>query len=70
MIAYAVSRMKADGIVLSGDAETAGIGAMTDARMASFHARMVRAGVLRTGADIRKAYTLAFVNRGLGLPRR
>ena len=70
MIAYAVARMKADGIVLSGDAETAGIGAMTDARMASFYARMVRAGVLRAGLDIKRAYTLAFVNRGLGLPRR
>jgi hypothetical protein len=31
---------------------------------------MVRAGVLRAGLDIKRAYTLAFVNRGLGLPRR
>jgi hypothetical protein len=37
-------------IVDSGDALTLGIGAMTDARMASFFDKMVRAGVVKPTA--------------------
>jgi NitT/TauT family transport system substrate-binding protein len=31
---------------------------------------MVRAGVVRPGIDFRKAYTLRFVNKGVGLDLR
>ena len=44
-----------------------GIGAMTDARMESFYGKMVKAGVVKDGIDIKKAYTLDFVNKGVGL---
>lgn len=66
LIAFSVERMRQDGIVDSGEARTLGIGAMTDARFASFYAKMVKAGVARPGLDIRLAYTLDFVNRGVG----
>jgi NitT/TauT family transport system substrate-binding protein len=66
LIAYSTAKMREHGIVDSGDALTAGIGAMTDARFASFYARMVKAGVAKPGLDIGRAYSLAFVNKGVG----
>jgi NitT/TauT family transport system substrate-binding protein len=62
--------MKEYGIVDSGDTLRDGIGAMTDARAASFFDKMVRAGVVRTGIDFREAYTLRFVNKGVGVDLR
>jgi NitT/TauT family transport system substrate-binding protein len=70
LLAYSVEAMKRYGIVDSGDALRDGIGAMSDARMADFFSRMVRAGVTRRDIDYRKAYTLRFVNKGVGLNLR
>lgn len=70
LLAYSVDKMKAYGIVDSGDTLELGIGAMTDARMASFFDKMVRAGVVARNVDFRKAYTLQFVNRKVGLDLR
>lgn len=70
LLAYSVEAMKRHGIVDSGDALRDGIGAMSDARMADFFSRMVRAGVTRRDIDYRKAYTLRFVNKGVGLNLR
>lgn len=65
-IDYAVKVMNERGIVLSGDALTLGIGAMTDARWANFYKTMTDAGVFPAGIDIKKAYSLDFVNKGVG----
>jgi NitT/TauT family transport system substrate-binding protein len=70
VLAYSVAKMKEYGIVDSGDAVHDGIGAMTDARVASFFDKMVRAGVVRRDIDFRQAYTLRFVNKGVGLDLR
>ena len=70
LLAFSVARMKEYGIVDSGDTLRDGIGAMTDARMASFFDKMVRARVVRADIDYRKAYTLRFVNKGVGLDLR
>ncbi|MET0746358.1 MAG: ABC transporter substrate-binding protein [Microvirga sp.] len=70
LLAYALARMKADGIVDSGDAETLGIGAMTDARVKGFFDAMVKAGLFSPALDYRRAYTLRFVNRGVGRDRK
>jgi NitT/TauT family transport system substrate-binding protein len=70
LLAYSLARMKEYGIVDSGDTLRDGIGAMTDARAASFFDKMVRAGVVRPDIDFRKAYTLRFVNKGVGLDLR
>ena len=70
LLAYSVAKMKEYGIVDSGDTLKDGIGAMTDARVASFFDKMVRAGVVRRDIDFRKAYTLRFVNKGVGLDLR
>src|SRR6476646_9415387 len=70
LLAYSLNKMKEYGIVDSGDTLRDGIGAMTDARAASFFDKMVRAGVVRPDIDFRKAYTLRFVNKGVGLDLR
>ena len=59
--------MKEFGIVDSGDTEKLGVGAMTDERVKSFYDKMVKAKVVAEGLDISKAYTLQFVNKGVGL---
>lgn len=70
LLAYSVDKMKEYDIVDSGDALRDGIGAMRDERVASFFDKMVRAGVVRSNIDFRKAYTLRFVNKGVGLDLR
>ena len=66
-IAFSIEKMKEYGIVDSGEAEKGGIGAMTDARMQDFYDKMVKAKVIQGGIDIKKAYTLDFVNKGVGV---
>ena len=66
-IAFSIEQMKKFGIVDSGDTEKLGIGAMTDERMKSFYDKMVAAKVMPADIDIKKAYTLDFVNKGVGL---
>lgn len=63
-----VELMKQLGIVDSGDAQALGIGAMKADRIADFHAKMIKAGLYRTGeVDLSKVATMQFVNRGVGV---
>jgi NitT/TauT family transport system substrate-binding protein len=66
LLAYSVDRMKQYGIVDSGDSIRLGIGAMTDARIKDFFDKMARSGVLKPDLDYKRAYTLQFVNKGVG----
>jgi NitT/TauT family transport system substrate-binding protein len=66
-IAFSIQKMKEYGIVDSGDTLKLGIGAMTDERVKSFFNRMVKAKLLKADLDYKKAYTLQFVNKGVGL---
>jgi NitT/TauT family transport system substrate-binding protein len=70
LLAYSIAKMKEFGIVDSGDSIKLGIGAMTDARVKSFFDKMVRAGVVKPGLDYKRAYTLQFVNKGVGAELR
>ena len=67
LIDFAREVMKARGIVDSGDAETMGIGAMTDARWRAFYESQVAVGVFKPGIDISKGYTTRFVNKRVGM---
>ncbi|HEU5093732.1 MAG TPA: ABC transporter substrate-binding protein [Reyranella sp.] len=67
-IRYAVKVMNERGIVLSGDALASGIGAMSDRRWQEFYRQMADVDVLPKGLDVRRAYTLDFVNKGIGKP--
>ena len=66
-IAYGIEKMKEYGIVVSGDAETQGIGCMTDERWKSFYDSMVDAGVIEAGIDVTQAYTTEYVCQGAGM---
>jgi len=68
LLAYGRAKLKQRGIVDSGDALTLGIGAMTDARWQDFFRTMSGQGLYPADLDFRKAYTLRFVNKRLGLP--
>ena len=70
LINYSIAKMKEFGIVDSGDSLQLGVGAMTEARVASFFDKMVRAGVVKPSVDFRSAYTLQFVNKRVGLELR
>ncbi|MCX7300599.1 MAG: ABC transporter substrate-binding protein [Rhodobacterales bacterium] len=67
LIDYAIDKMKAYGIVDSGDTLTLGVGAMTDERMADFYTKMVASGLIPDGLDIKASYTTQFINKGVGL---
>ena len=66
-IAFSIAKIKEYGIVDSGDTLKLGIGAITDARMKDFFDKMVSAGVVKAGVDYKKAYTVQFVDKGVGL---
>lgn len=55
------------GIIDSGDAKKLGIGAMTDARWKDFFDTMVQAKVYEPTLDYKQAYTLQFVDKGVGM---
>jgi NitT/TauT family transport system substrate-binding protein len=67
-IRYAIKVLNKRGIVLSGDALTKGIGAMSDSRWQGFYDSMVDVDIFPKGLDVRQAYTLDFVNKGIGKP--
>jgi NitT/TauT family transport system substrate-binding protein len=67
LLAYGLAAMKRYGVVDSGDALTLGIGAMTDARWRSFADSMIQAGVYPKTIDLKRAYTLRFVDKKVGL---
>ncbi|HEX8045673.1 ABC transporter substrate-binding protein [Rhizobium sp.] len=66
-IAYSIAKMKEYGIVVSGDAETKGIGCITDERYKKFFDSMVSIGVEPADLDFKKAYSTKFVCKGVGM---
>lgn len=64
-IAYGIDKMKEYGIAVSGEAETNGIGAMTDERWKSFFDTMAAEGIFKADTDYTRAYSLDFVNKGV-----
>jgi NitT/TauT family transport system substrate-binding protein len=70
-IEASIKLIKDLGIIDSGDALTKGIGAMDEARIRSFHDKMVKAGLYKPGeVDLSKVATTQFVNKGVGLDLR
>jgi NitT/TauT family transport system substrate-binding protein len=69
-IAFSIAKIKEYGLVDSGDTVRLGVGAMTDDRIKVFYDEMVKAGVVKPGLDYKKAYTLQFVDKGVGLDLR
>jgi NitT/TauT family transport system substrate-binding protein len=67
LIAYGMEKMKTYGIVDSGEAKQNGIGAMSEARWRDFFDTVVKAGLYPAEMDFRKAYTVQFSNKKVGM---
>src|SRR5579862_3340197 len=67
LLAYAIAKIKANGIVDSGDSTSQGIGAMSEARWKSFFDVMTSQGLYSPTLDWKKAYTTRFVNQRVGI---
>ena len=70
LIAQSIRTMKAHGIEMSGDAETLGLGAMTNARWKTFFDAMSAEGIYPKDLDYKQAFTTQFVNKAVGLKRK
>ena len=66
-IAYGIAKMKENGIVDSGEAKKDGIGAMIEPRWQAFFDTMVKAGLYPADMDYKKAFTLQFVDKKVGM---
>jgi NitT/TauT family transport system substrate-binding protein len=69
LLHFGYSQLKQRGIVDSGDTKTLGIGAMTDARWASFFNQMAATGLYDKTMDYRAGYTTQFVDHGFDKPK-
>ncbi|MCR0981231.1 ABC transporter substrate-binding protein [Roseomonas populi] len=67
LLAYGLRAMNERGIVRSNEALTLGVGAMTHERWDRFYGIMRETGVYPAGLDIRRGYSLEFVNRKVGI---
>ncbi|MEM1255137.1 MAG: ABC transporter substrate-binding protein [Cyanobacteria bacterium P01_H01_bin.21] len=63
-LAYSLEKMQEYGIAISGDAESNGIGAMTEERWKTFFEDMAAAGIFNADTDYTQAFTLDFINKG------
>jgi NitT/TauT family transport system substrate-binding protein len=70
LLAFSVKTLREAGIVDSGDSIKLGVGAITDERMKSFFDKMVKAGLFKPDLDYKRAYTLAFIGKGVGIDQR
>ncbi|GAC1338187.1 MAG: ABC transporter substrate-binding protein [Acetobacteraceae bacterium] len=70
LLAYGRRVLRERGIVDSGDSSTMGIGAMTDARWEDFFRSMQQQGLYKADLDWHQAYTLRFVDKGVGVAMR
>jgi len=66
-IAYSIKAMKDQGILVSGDALTKGIGCMTDDRYKAFFDLVTKIKLEPADLDYKKAYTTKFVCKGVGM---
>jgi NitT/TauT family transport system substrate-binding protein len=65
-IAFTIKQMKDYGLVVSGEAESGGIGCFSEAGIKGFYDKMVSAGVVKADLDLSKVYTTEYVCKGLG----
>ena len=67
LLAYGRDAIKTHGLVDSGEAATGGIGAMTATRWQAFYQAAASEGLYPVGLDVANGYTLAFVNKKVGM---
>jgi NitT/TauT family transport system substrate-binding protein len=65
-LVYSIQKLKEYGIILSDAAEKQGIGAMSDQKWTSLFESMVDTKISKSNVNYKDAYTLQFVNKGVG----
>ena len=70
LLAFAHDKMKANGVVDSGDSKRDGIGVMTEARWRDFFEVMAKQGLYPATLDWKKAYTSRFIGHRVGMPQK
>lgn len=60
-IAFGIEKLKEYELITSGDAQTMGIGVMTDERWQAIYDFMVEGGLVSSDVDVRDAYSLDFL---------
>jgi NitT/TauT family transport system substrate-binding protein len=70
LLEYGRRMLRDHGIVDSGDTAKLGIGAMTEARWADFFQAMQKQSLYQPSLDWKRAFTLRFVDKGVGLSLR
>lgn len=69
ILAYSIEQYKKHKIIMGGDAEKNGIGAMSDERMQKVHDFLLKVGVLKGDSDQwRQSYTTEFIDQAKVLP--
>jgi NitT/TauT family transport system substrate-binding protein len=66
LLSYGREKMRAYGIVDSGNAKDRGIGVMTDTRWKEFFDVMAADGLYSPALDYKRAYSLSFIGKGVG----
>ena len=69
-LAFTLHELKEYGLIDSGIALQKGIGCFDDTQVQSFYDKMVKAGVLKAGLDVKAIYTNRFVCKGVGMDLR
>lgn len=66
-IAFSLAKMKEYGILVSGDAETKGIGCLTEERYGDFFEKLAAIGLYESTLDWKKAIDTRFACEGVGM---
>ena len=66
-LAFSIGKMKEYGILVSGEAETKGIGCLAEERYGDFFGKLASIGLYETSLDWKKAIDTRFTCKGLGL---
>ena len=65
-LSFSLQKLKENTIITGGDAQQMGIGAMSQERWQSFFDNLVKTGVFDANINYKEAFTLQFVNKGVG----
>ncbi|MDX2098024.1 MAG: ABC transporter substrate-binding protein [Leptolyngbyaceae cyanobacterium bins.59] len=64
-IKYGIEKLKEYGIMISGEAETKGIGAMSEARWQALYTSLTQTKILKSDTKYQEAFTLKYINKGV-----
>ncbi|NMG06482.1 ABC transporter substrate-binding protein [Brasilonema sp. UFV-L1] len=64
-LTYGITKLKEYGVIISGEAQKQGIGAMTEENWKSFFDKMVSVGIYQPNVNYKDAFTLQFINKGV-----